>query len=106
MTSICCHSFDKFRKNSKTEASAKAFISFIQDVFQNLILGTVYCSSQRERQWSKGKEGIVIDNVQVPNQTKRIISNTDKLIEVTTQDGMTRNMLKIALQNFSSTKEL
>jgi hypothetical protein len=59
------HSFD----NSKPEASAKVFISCIQDVFQNLILGTVDCPSERELKWSKGKEEIVIDNVQVPDQT-------------------------------------
>ena len=44
-------------------------IASIQDVFQKQILGTVESPSQWKLWWSKDKDDIVIDHVQVRNQT-------------------------------------
>jgi hypothetical protein len=55
--------------SSSSDASAKTFIASIQDVFQKQILGTVESPSQWKLWWSKDKDDIVIDHVQVRNQT-------------------------------------
>jgi hypothetical protein len=69
ITTILWYGFSEFMGSSSSDASAKTFIASIQDVFQKQILGTVESPSQWKLWWSKDKDDIVIDHVQVRNQT-------------------------------------
>ncbi len=107
ITCILRHGFSKFMEDHTTEASAKSYLDTIQGVFQKEILGTVESPSQWKMQWSKGSDGIVIENVQVRNQTgRKIISRVDKLIEAAIQEEATRAKLIRALQYFTTAMQV
>ncbi len=98
ITTIIRYCFCEFAAQNATEASHKLFLNRIQGVFQKEILGTVHSPSKWKLPWSKGTDGIVIDHVQVRNQTgRKIMARIDRLIEAALQDGPTRAKLLVAL---------
>jgi hypothetical protein len=107
ITTILRYCFCEFAAKNATEASHKLFLNRIQGVFQKEILGTVHSPSQWKLPWSKGTDGIVIDHVQVRNQTgRKIMARIDRLIEAALQDGPTRAKLLVALQFFCSAMQI
>ncbi len=92
---------------SRSDANAKNFILSLQCVIQSHILGTMEAPSQWKLKWSKGSDGIIIDNIQVRNQVgRRIVSKIDKIIEEVVEDISIRSKLIVALQYYSNAMEL
>ena len=93
--------------SSNNNASAKRYISGVQQVFQKQVLGTNDCPSQWKLKWSNTVNGIKIDIVQVHNQTStKIVKNIDKVIEASVVDEVIRSKLIIASQHYTHAMEL
>jgi hypothetical protein len=107
LTSIIRYGFNLFLGSSPSAGNANSYIAAMQDAIQTQVLGTMEAPSQWKLKWSKGSDGIIIDNIQVRNQVSRkMVSKMDKIIETAVSDNGTRAKLIVALQYYSNAMEL